>query len=100
MSKAKVMEMMKKWGPYVLVAVIAGAVGGNSIGCDCGKNRGKGDKVSRVMRGGPMGDRKARGSAGDRGEGRWMREGMKERMEAMKARKAEAKAEDAANQEG
>ena len=85
MNKAKVMEMMKKWGPYVLVAVIAGAVGGNSIGCGCGKNRGKGDKVSRLMRGGPIGARKARGSAGDQGEGRWMREGMKERIEAMKA---------------
>ena len=85
MNKAKVMEMMKKWGPYVLVAVIAGAVGGNSIDCGCEKNRGKGDKVSRLMRGGPMGARKARGSAGDQGEGRWMREGMKERIEAMKA---------------
>lgn len=100
MDKAKVKEMLKKWGPYILVAVIAGAVGANSIGgCECGKNARKGQKISKEFR---MGKRMM-GSAGDRGEGRWMRdeksvEARKERMKKLKEKKAEK--QDAANQEG
>ena len=108
MNKLKVKEMLKKWGPYILVAVIAGAVVNNANSREGEKNRGKGHKNSveccakPEMKKGKRGS----GSAGDRGAGRRMRggmdkeamEGLKKRMEILKEREAGKK--DAANQEG
>ena len=76
-----------KYVPYAAVAVIAALVMNLANDGDCKKNRGSWKENSHQARG--------RGSAGDRGQGQWMREGMKNRMERGKKGK-----KDAANQEG
>ena len=89
-------EKLMKLVPYALVATVAVLAVNLTNDCDCGKNRGKGQQNSHQARG--------RGSAGDRGQGRWMREGLdQEAMEGLKKRMGrlkKAKAEDATNEEG
>ena len=100
--------MLKKWAPYILVAVIAGVIVSNANSRDGGKNRGKAHKnsVECCQKAEMKKGKRGRGSAGDRGRGRGMREGMdKEAMEGLKKRmemlkKREAEKKDAANQEG
>ena len=90
------MNKLMKYAPYAAVAVVAALAMNFVNDCDCKKNRGNWKERSHQARG--------RGSAGDRGQGNWMREGMdQEAMEGLKKRMGrvkKAKAEDAANEEG
>ena len=84
-------EKLMKYVPHALVAVVAVLAVNYMNDCGCGKNRGKGQENSHQTRG--------RGSAGDRGQGRWAREGLdQEALEGLKKRMGrlkKAKAEDA-----
>ena len=75
-------DLVKKYVPFAVVAIVAALAVNLTNDCGCEKNRGKGQQNSHQVRG--------RGSAGDRGQGRWMREGLdQEAMEGLKKRKGE-----------